>query len=284
MSNGDAVTTEVGSSGGFSIEMDSSDGAVLERPGAGPVEFDTDDLKNTNEEDGGDGSEEELQDDAEGGDEDAGDGEPLEDLGEFNPEDASAFEERYFPNGEMSESTLSKEFYQNAENGNPGLNEGTYAFLESRGIPKGVAKSIEAAMMTQHDANANADAQNADFELFEAAGGPDALETALKWGKEGGYSKEDQKAFNEATKSKDAKKRKEAVELLMYRYGRANPAPKENPIPEVPKRDGTKGSGGRPKGAQPFANREEYRQAKRDAGDNAGQLRQVALRLAQSNF
>lgn len=278
------LTIETGSPSGLSLSM-GNDGTELDNGSGGPVEFDTasladeEDLKTEpdGDQEGADGED----DSSEGEDS----GEPLEDLGEFDPEDTAAFDERYFPNGEIDKAVLSKEFFQNAEGGNPGLNEGTYEYLASKGISKGVAKEVEAALMTKNDAQKK-DAENADFALFEVAGGADKLQTALEWGKKGGYDKAAQKAFNEAVASKDPAKRKEAVELLMYRHSKANPqtVTKEDEEPGLPKRDATNGSGGRPAQVKPFKNRQEWRDAKREAGTNQRQLRMVAERLNVSKF
>lgn len=270
-----AVETSAAESEGFSIEM-GEDTSVETTDNEG-VEFDTDDLQ---EEDAGG----EAEGDGEEG-EAEGDEEDLPDLGEFDPENAEAWDERYYPQGQMNKDLLSKEFFTNAAKGEAGLNAATYDYLESKGISKGVAKEVEAALMTQREAE-KAQVGKADVELMEIAGGPDVLGAALSWGKAGGYSKEEQKAFNAATKSKDPHVRRQAVESLMFRYGRANPDAGEKPA--LPKRDATKGKpggGGQPAAAvKPFATRDEYRRAKAEAGDNQARLREVTRRLNVSNL
>lgn len=282
MSDIKSVESSTGGQPGFSISM--GEGETVEKIEDDATEYDPtgenaeqedapakaagDDQENDEEVVEGDG-EDEGEDDA-------------EDLGDFDPENAEAWDERYFPEGQMDKGLLSKEFFKNMEAGEAGLNPATYDYLETRGISKGVAKEVEAALMTQRDAEAGA-VESADYQLMEAAGGPDALKAALEWGKGGGYDQKEQTAFNKATSSKDPEVRRAAVESLMFRYGKNQPKEK----PKVPRRDATKGgvsNQGREASVQPFQTRAEWREAKAKAGDNQAALRKVALRLSKSEF
>lgn len=273
-------TTELGGDDGSSVGVDAED-----------LETQEDDVTTENE--GGDDNPE--GDDDTDSDEDAGDDDDseVEDLGEFDPEDTEKWDAQYkTEDGSLNEDALSKEFWKNATDDNRGsLNEGTYAYLESLGVSRQMAKNVEAALVTQHDASvkATSDGDNALFTLAgEFAGdpeaGPDVLKTALDWGKGGGYSKKEQAKFNKVMEGKDPEAKKEAVELLLSRHTRANPKKAEPEKPRVPKRDVTKAQGQPGAGVQPFKNREEYRQARREAGDNQNARRLVAQRLAKSNF
>lgn len=99
---------------------------------------------------------------------------------------------------------------------------------------------------------------DADMRLFEAAGGADRLEAALKWGKEGGYTADQQKRFNTVTKGADQAAKEEAVLALMARYDKANPVKPRR----LPLRDATKGQGQRTASLKPFKDRAEMREVR----------------------
>jgi hypothetical protein len=276
-----AVETSVAGNEGFSLTMGDtteashSDGnATSTEPTGKPIE----------EEDVTRGTDKQVEPEDADDQDDTQDEGDLEDLGDFDPENSKPWDERYFPEGQMNKDLLSKEFFDNKAKGVEGLNEATYNYLEqTKGISKGVVKEIEAALVTQND-TASA---KADGALFEVAGGADNLKAALDWGKGGGYSEAQQKAFNAATGSSDPDTRRDAVELLMSRFNAANPQKAEDePKPQVPKRDATKGTArpSTPKPAQPFKNRTEYRQAVAEAGDNQQAQQEVARRLLASSF
>lgn len=299
MDDNKAVTSDVSNDEGFSFSMGDPAG-VKREDGEGLSEeaqykednedeaLDTDapgkpegDTEGGDEEQGADADDEDGGDEGDGS-EKSDESEPLEDLGEFDPEDAGKWDAQYVrEDGTLNEENLSKEYFQNLADGNDGLNEGTYEYLAAqRGISKEFAKQVEAALKTQRDASENSVKQQ-DMELFTLAGGPDQLKAALDWGKKGGYDKAAQKRFNKVMSGKDADSKKEAVELLMARHAKANPGKQK---PRVPKRDATKGQGRKGPGIKPFANRSEYRQAKADAGENQKMRRIVAERLAISEF
>lgn len=278
------VDTSVSSEGSISITMDGTkhiehdlESGISALPESGDIEFTSEPLEDTEVETEGN----------EGLDEAA---EAPEDLGAFDPEDTEKWEARYKgEDGKLNEQALSVEFWANANGDSPGsLNEGTYAYLESIGISTAMAKNVEAALVTQQDA-AKTKVSNRDGALFALAGrvsgdeanGDKALSAALKWGKEGGYTAAQQKRFNEVLKGKDDDARAEAVELLMNRYAASGAAPKANPKPALPKRDATNGRGAPGgSGLKPFKNKEEARQARREAGTNQAARQLVAKRLA----
>lgn len=245
---------------------------------AGAISFDTDDLDKGAPEDadldadeadvaGDAGSDADGDGDAEGGDDEA----PAElpDFDGEDPEVVEAYNARYVTaEGNLDvEGALSAEFFANAEKGVEGLNESTYAYLQSIGISRATVKQVEAMAATAREGEklkADTTASAHDARLFEVAGGPEELSKALAWGKSGGYTKEQQDRFNAATKGKDLAAKEEAVEALMARYRRANPPER----PTLPRRDATKGQG-KPLGGgpKPFASRQEARKFRSDLAD-----------------
>lgn len=241
----------------------------------------------------GNDEEEDLEVETEGGDEDgdqdSGDVDVPEDLGEFDPADTEKWDARYKgEDGKLNQEALSKEFWSNGNDESPGqLNEGTYAYLESIGISKQMAKDVEAALVTQRDATKNK-AEKRDDALFarvadltgDAQSAPDVLKEALQWGKEGGYTEAQQKRFNAILKGSDEDARVEAVELLVTRFQSANGgATKQKP--RLPKRDVTSGQaapGGN--GLKKFKDRAEARAAKKAAGNDPKARQLVARRMA----
>ena len=235
------------------------------------------------------------EDEADG--EDEGDDEKdegsLEDLGDFdidNEETVSKFDAQYLTEDGFldMEGNLSKEFWQNKAKGVDGLNEGTYAYLEARGISRAETKRIEALAVREKDSKAK-ELGSHDGELFAIANsapdktdGPERLRAAMKWAKESkAYDADAQKEFNEIVNGTDLKAKRKEVELLMSRYDRANPAPKRR----LPLRDATKGQGSSDRGSvQKFKDRAEWREARKAAGDNRDALANVAKRAKASGF
>lgn len=280
------LDVSVGGTPNLVLQMGGEEESVRQSP-TDRVEFDTDDLEDDDEGDGA-GADEDAGDDADvdgdtdGDDEDAGDDGDLGDFDADDPEVVEKFDARYLTaDGEFDfEGAFSKEYFSNVAKGVDGLNESTYAYLASRGIPKSTVKQVEAMAATKRDAEEQSVAK-ADMRLMTAAGGPEALGAALEWGKKGGYDKAAQDRFNKVMKGKDAAAKLDAVEALMARYKKANPSAGK---PRLPARDATKGQGQRQGNLKPFANRSEYRKARDEAGNNQAKLRQVAQRLAASKF
>lgn len=277
-----------GETRGLTIEMGGAEGEDIRHAAKERVEFDTDELDAGNV-DAGSGDTDEVGPDAELGDREDADGEQdadaeaLPDFDQEDPEVVEQYDARFIKeDGSLdAEGALSAEYFANLENGIDGLNESTYEYLAAKGISKATVKQIEAMAATQRDAEKNGVASH-DAQLFEIAGGPDELSKALAWGKEGGYTAEQQKRFNKITSGKDLEAKQEAVEALMSRYRRANPAPK----PALPKRDATKAQGKvRSDAAKGFASRAEMREfrAKLRENDHKGWAAFNA-RLKASNF
>ncbi|RWI06809.1 MAG: hypothetical protein EOQ89_03505 [Mesorhizobium sp.] len=251
----------------FSISMDADSGDVESKPKE-TVAFDSNDLPDDEENDDvpsqdqsdesdDAGSDQGADQDDAGGDEEGPGGE--DDLGAFDPEDpevVAKFDQKYLKEDGFLDldGVLTQEFWANAEAGKEGLNDETYAYLEARGISKAQVKQIE-AMATTQKVQSEKSVVEADMKLFQVAGGPDKLQAALKWGKEGGYTADQQARFNKIAKGKDQAAKEEAVLALMARYEKANPPSK----PRLPLRDGTKGQGQGAPSIKPFKDRAEMR-------------------------
>jgi hypothetical protein len=196
-----------------------------------------------------------------------------------NPENVEAFNKAYLnADGDLNEDSLSAEFWKNKEGGSEGLNEATYDFLKSKGISKAMAKSVEAALVNKHDSDKNSLAAH-DLKIMDAAEGPDALKTMLDWGKAGGYNKAQIDKFNKVMSGTDLEAKLDAIELLKGRFSKTDAAK-----PTTPKRDATKGQGKPRPGAQPFKDRAEWRQARRDAAEDPVKLRVIDARAKASGF
>lgn len=260
----------------MAITMESDDTNV--KVDEGIVSMDTDDDRPLDQPEGGEGGDQEdQQQDVEVAISD-------EEMESFDPEDeeqVAKFDQAFtMEDGSINDEALSAVFWKRQEAKQEGLPEGVYAYLESKGIRRSLVKQIEAMSVTEADAKENSVVKH-DEALFEEAGGADVLRAALEWGRNGGYTKEQQERFNKITAGTDLEAKKEAVAALMARYHRANP-PKR---PKVPGRDATKGGGGKPSTALPFKNREEMRKM-RDSlkpNDHAGWAL-YRRRRAASNF
>lgn len=289
----DGVETKIGSEQSFSLSMDTPEveidnGETTETTPTG----DEDNLENVtkvddDEDASGDTDSEDVDTDEPESDteEEDADGEedeeePLEDLGDFDPENTEAWDARFkTEEGQLNKEALSAEFFKNYEDGNPGMNEGTYDYLESLGITKDMVKDVEALRISEMNA-AKESVSKHDQDLMTLAGGPDPLKAALDWGKSGGYDKKAQEKFNKIMKGKDYEAKAEAVELLVSRHSKV---PKPKPRQGV--RDATKGgSRTQSQKPKPFKNRDEWKQARKDAGSNQAKHREIAKRLTQSDF
>lgn len=278
-----------GETRGLTIEMGGTEGEDIRHAAKERVEFDTDDL-DTGRDEGAGAPGDDPASGADDGADDVGqedDAPEAATLPDFDPEDpevVEAYDSRFTTEtGELDvEGALSAEYFANLEQGIDGLNESTYEYLASKGISKATVKQIEAMAATARDAEKGS-VESHDAKLFEIAGGPDELSKALAWGKEGGYTPEQQKRFNKITSGKDLEAKQEAVEALMSRYRRANPPQK----PKLPARDATKGQGKKVAGtgAKGFKDRAEMRQFRSQLRDN--DTRGWAIfnaRLKASNF
>ncbi|UIY29175.1 hypothetical protein LZK73_21825 [Neorhizobium galegae] len=256
---------------GISFSMGGGEDDLIQT-NAGTIEMDTDDIPIDEEDDADTGADDGVDGEVDADDNADADGDSEEtsdtELGEFDPEDPEVvvkFDAKYTTeDGALdAEGSLSAEYFANLEKGVDGLNEETYKYLEAKGISRATVKQIEAMAATNREAQTKS-VEAQDLKLFELAGGPDQLAAALKWGKDGGYTKEQQERFNKVTKGKDLAAKEEAVEALMARYKRANPPQK----PTLPKRDATKGQGKVTSDVKPYATRQEMREVRNALRDN----------------
>lgn len=173
------------------------------------------------------------------------------------PEVVEAYGKRYLnKDGKFDMAALSADWQANAKldakgNVEGGLSEGTYAFLETKGISKEMVKSVEQAQM----ARLTLDRQS----VFTQAGGEERYKAAVEWAKEKGYNDEGKAEFNAALDAGGAK-RADAVDLLMQRYDKANPAPRRK-SPAKTAADASNpggGQGGGDGGAKPYDTYAEY--------------------------
>lgn len=283
-----------GESRGLTIEMGGPEGDTARHAAKERVEFDTDDLDadrvGAGEDDAGADDTDATALDGDGADSPDAEAAEAEHLPDFDPEDpevVEAYDAKFTTeDGSLdADGALSAEYFANLEQGIDGLNEATYEYLASKGISKATVKQIEAMAATNRDAEkakAAGSVEAQDAKLFEIAGGPDELAKALAWGKEGGYTADQQKRFNKITSGKDLEAKQEVVEALMSRYRRANPTQK----PGLPRRDATKSQGKtRGDGAKPFTTRSEMREFRSQLRDNDTKgWAAFNARLKASNF
>lgn len=218
-----------------------------------------------------------TQPDGEAGQEAAGDGgDEAPDVGEFRADDpdvVALYDATYkTPDGALNMEALSGEWWSSAVQSEDGvfvgtLKDGTYAYLESLGIPKDVVKDYEKAMVAQ--------AAHVRAEIVAKSGGKDTVEAALKWGREGGYTPAQRERFNAAMRSSDLETVSDALDALVARYERSNPradGAKKTP-PPVPRREvrtdrasASDGYGSREEWAKDFREANaKSRQSERDA-------------------
>lgn len=201
-----------------SLEFDSSDSAKDEQGEQGS--------------EGSEGKQEKGEEKPETKPEDTQDGddeETVEDLGEFKVEEQEKWDKAYTKEGGLlNVDRLSAEWWSNHkdEGGSGKLNEGTYKFLEKKGFSRADVDAIGAALEAQ--------AGTIQSGLEERAGGKEALDAALQWGRSGGYSTSQMERFNKAMKSNDLEAMQEAIDLLRVRYEKANPQDKSKA--EAPQR------------------------------------------------
>lgn len=216
--------------------------------------------------------------------EDTSDDADLPELPEFkadDPETIKAYDGVFKTDGKLRMDALSKQWWANAqaaENGVGHLDEGTYAYLDSLGIPKELVQQAEAGQQA-----INTQANQA---IYARAGGKANLDLALKWGgpKEkgglGGYTEEQRIAFNEALAAGGVKAA-EAVDLLMSRYTKASSV---RTSPNKTAADGGHGpgAGGEGAGGDVFKSRDEWLAARKEAGGNMSKQAQVSAKFRRS--
>lgn len=115
------------------------------------------------------------------------------------------------------------------------LPDGAYDYLQHRfGLTKDDVKDIERGRV--------ADIRSQQAALVTRAGGVDQLGAALKWGREGGYTKDQLAAYNAAAGGSDREKANDAVDLLMARFEKSKRA---SANPKVTTATGAATSGGK---------------------------------------
>lgn len=218
-----------------------------------------------------------------------------------DPENTAAWDEEYgFKDGEFNSlERFQKEFSRNMASGKQELDENTYAYLKSRGIGRAMVDQYAADRLNAL-AYQEGNAEKADMEVFTHAGsvletsatGPDILKEALGWAK-GSYTEKQQSAFDAVMDKSDLDARKEAVELLLVRYGKteafqkAEAARKAASKPTEQRRDATKGRGTpNASPAKPFASLAEYRAERTKAEDRGDMeaLKRINERRKASKF
>lgn len=164
-------------------------------------------------------------------------GEQTEPMPDFNPEDPTSvqtFESRFTTNdGGYNMETLSQDFFAN--NGQ-GLSEGTYKWLESRGIDRTTAKAVEAGQLALANQGSNA--------VFTRVGGEAQYRAAIDWAKGGGYTPAQRKAYNDALNA-GGERANDAIDALMARARKANPGGfRVPPVRQTPGRSAANAGGG----------------------------------------
>ena len=201
------------------------------------------------------------------------------------PEVAEAYDKAFLKEGQggtkdFNMAALSADWSKNvkvdAKTGDfeGGLSESTLKWLETKGIDRATAKAVEADQVAQ----IKLDRQ----EVFSAAGGAERYDAALKWAKDGGYNDTGKGQFNAALNAGGAA-RKDAIDLLMSRYDKANPA-RRRVSPERTTADAATAPAGATSGAKPYANYGEYQKDLRTARTTNDQalLEQSRARLKAS--
>lgn len=279
------VNTSSGSERGLSISVAGGDAAtkddVRREPDSGlSATVDGEGDLDIREADASGGDEDGAEGDGgEGTDEDGASGEPSEALPEFNAEDADVvakYDSRFIDDtGAFNMESLAADWAANVKDGDPAtgsLSEGTYKWLETRGVTKEMAKAIEAGEVAK--------VQLQQETVFKAAGGEKAFNDARKWAREGGLTQKQIEKFNADVNGADQDARTTAVENLMLRFKAANKQPRGAGIPRrTTTSAGNAGAVGGGAAAQPFASQEEYRKAMKETTDEKDRV--IPSKLAE---
>lgn len=185
-------------------------------------------------------------------------------LPDFNPEDPAtvqAYDTAFTAEGGKGYNfaALSADFYKN--NGE-GLSEGTYKWLESRGVDRATAKAIEEGQKALAGSGAQA--------IFARAGGEANYRGAIEWAKGGGYTAEQRKAFNAALDA-GGETASMAVDALMARAQKGGFRSQRRQQPERTTAAAGGGSAPAAPAVQPFASYADYQAALREAKRNNNQ-------------
>ncbi len=155
------------------------------------------------------------------------------------------------------------------------LSEDTYKFLESKGIDRATVKAVEEGQVARLTMDRN--------EVFTQAGGQDKYLAATDWARKGGYDAAAAAKFN-ADLNAGGQARKDAVDLLMQRFTKANPpARRVSPQRSVTDNAGV-GSGEPDGGVKPYEKYSDYQADLRKARQTADQklLNETRARLKVS--
>ncbi len=196
--------------------------------------------------------------------------EDLPDLGEYDPKNKKAFDERYTTNtGLLNMEALEAEVLKNIEKGGDGaeptLNENTLRYLElTRGISKEDANFFIQARMQE--------SQKTWDGFVAGVGGIETINAAQAWAKEN-YTDAQKKNFDALLKSrsKDAQEKlTNEIELMIARWQRAGGKLEATPSAEKPQKPknyaqrGETGSKSKPSEGptvEPYASEAEQRKA-----------------------
>lgn len=145
------------------------------------------------------------------------------------------------------------------------LSEDTYKFLETKGIDRATAKRVEegqTALLTQQRQS-----------VFTLAGGAEKYNAAVEWARSGGYSDEAKKKFNTDLNAGGAAQ-KDAIDLLMNRYGTANPTRQQRQVsPKRSTAEAASGGGQGNSGVQPYETYADYQKDLREARSTSNQAK-----------
>ncbi len=186
-------------------------------------------------------------------------------------------------NGTLNMGALSQQWWDNyAKNdGNGHLDDNTYAYLEQLGISKEDAQTFEAAQVALNEKNTGS--------LYDHVGGQQDFEAMVNWGrgdeKAGvapGYSKQQREAFNRAL-AQGGQLALDAVELLKQRFDAAG---KSNLSPSTTTTNTRTGGenhlGGDDTSQGVYGSREEWVQARKDAGNDMNKQALVSAKFRRS--
>jgi hypothetical protein len=212
------------------------------------------------------------------GDDTAEDGD-LPELPEFkadDPEVVKSYDEVFKTDGKLKMEALSKQWWNNAasaEDGQGHLDEGTYAYLDSLGIPKEMVEAAEAGQAALNTQTNQA--------LYARAGGKPNLDLALRWAANGdkpAYTPAQQKAFNAAI-DKGGETAADAIDLLMSRYTKAANV---RVSPNKSLGEHAHGGGGEGAAGDVFKSKQEWLDARKDANGNMSKLAAVSAKYRRS--
>ncbi len=212
-----------------------------------------------------------------------GQAEPLPDFDAEKPEVVEAYTKAYVKeDGSLNEGALTNAWMANAKvdpktgDISGSLTENDYKFLASKGISKEMAKQVEAGQVAKLQMDRQV--------VFTKAGGAEKYNAAIAWARGGGYNDAAKAKFN-ADLDAGGATRDDAIDLLMQRYGKANPAPRRR-VPEVSAAQAGNAPGGGQGGAQQgypsYAHYQAELRASRSGREGAPSMETVRAKLKAS--